>query len=247
MKVVSQENRVGKCIICKNEVRDMMLMRGEDKRYFYACLDCLGRGNSRKVPSVYSVEAVDEERLAREKALGILITLAEEDEDKFNDMRLSVVKSFESEIAKGELSSRLESYLNFNGNNLTEVLKVRAYALNALSNSDLPKNKELIELYKKSRIEKWSFVEQNRLKLLLSDWDVQILDDINKDVLNSMDQMLVEVSKDASRKRYDNLEDVKKILTFYEDKLYLTESQLKRLKGFYNEMSRRNNRITKKL
>lgn len=245
MKVISQENRVGKCKLCKEDVRDMLLIKGQDKHYFYACLDCLGKGESRKFPVSYEVEEVDEDRLARENALKILIGLAEEDELKFNDRRLSVVKSFESEIVDGNLSSRLEDYLNFNGNKLNEVLKVRNYALNALRNTKNEKNVELIELYKKARIEKWTIKERNRLKILLSDMDIQVLDKDNTEVLGSIKLMEKEASKDSSKKKYDNLEDIQKILDFYNEKAYLTENQLKRLKGFYNEMLRRNNKTGK--
>lgn len=243
MKIVSQENRVGECNICKNTIRDMLLVKGQDRHYFYACLDCFGKGSSRKLPLNYSIDSVDEEKLAREKALNILLELAEEDERVFNDRRLSVVKSFEEEIVEGSISKRLESYLNFNDNNLTEVLKVRNYALKAIGKEYNSKCNELVQLYTKSRIEKWTSDERNRLKILMSDKVIQNLDSDNEEVWLSIEFMEKEVLKESSIKKYDNLEDIKRILEFYREKDYLTESQLKRLKGFYNEMNRRKNKL----
>ena len=173
--------------------------------------------------------------------MDILLAIAEEDEFVFNDRRLSVVKDFKHEIESGVMSSRLENYIKFNGNNIGEVLNLRSYALEAeILKSSNEKYVELVNLYKKSRISLWNESDKNSIRLLLSDKDIQQLDNNAFGLWNNLKDIKIELLKDYNKKKFDNLKEIESIFNFYESKGYLTASQYNRLSSFYCEMKRRN-------
>lgn len=250
-KILSKEIREGNCSLCEDKVYEMLFIKSEDKKYMYTCYDCLGEGSSRRYKEKPVIEAVDEVRIAREEIVDILLNLAEEDESIFNDPRLSVVNLFKDEIVEGKLNVRLEKYIKFNGNDITEVLRLRHFAIEAnkylLSNKSiksseliLKKYGDLVNLYKSSRIRKLSSTDISKIRLFMTDRDIQELNSDYNLVWKNLDEIRLEVNRDSSLKRYDNLSEIREVLDFYDKKVYLTEYQLKRLKSFYYEMERRN-------
>lgn len=241
LKILSEERKIGLCKICKDEVHGLAFVRSDNKTYFYACYDCLNIGSSIRLPVVYPVDNLDETKEARVELLDILLAIAEEDEFVFNDRRLSVVKDFKFEIESGVMSSRLENYIKFNGNNIGEVLNLRSYALEAeILKSSNEKYVELVDLYKKSRIRLWDDSDKNSIRLLLSDKDIQLLDSNSFGLWNNLNDIKSEFLKDYTKKKFDNLKEIESIFNFYETKGYLTASQYSRLSSFYSEMKRRN-------
>lgn len=217
----------------------MLFVRDEHKDYYYTCLDCLNRGSSRKNKPVYEVLLIDESRLAREEVVNILIDLAEEDEQIFKDPRLDVVKTFKDEILEGKISKKLEKYIKFNGNDIRDVLKIRSYAMEAVyQNGD--SFADLVSIYKQSRIRKLNKEDKEKLNLLLCRREIQELNIDNKKVYEHLEMIKTEVYRDTNKKRYDNLDDIAKILEILDTDGFLTEGQLTRLRAFYYEMLRRN-------
>lgn len=242
MKILSEERKIGVCNLCKDEVSGLAFVRGQNKNYFYACFDCLKIGSSKRLPKKYDIVEIDELKEARVELLGILINIAEEDEIIFDDRRLSVVKEFKDEIEDGIMTSRLENYIRFNGNDIGDVLNLRTYALEAVRKEG-SKYGKLVELYKKSRLEKWSDDDKNSLKILLSDKEIQILEVEYLEVWGNYADLKEEVFKEYNRKKYENLKEIENIIIFHDSKGYLTENQLKRLTSFYNEMKRRSKHL----
>lgn len=234
MKVIAKEKKSGTCAICKEEVYLMAFVRKE-ANYFYTCLDCLNKGKSKRETFKYTVEVVDEVKLAREELVSILITLAEEDELLFKDARLSIIHTFKEDIIEGNISERLDNYVQFNGNNIREVLKIRNYALKCI-NKEGQKYKDLIHLYIQSRIRKWTVEDRNNISILLCDEEIQRL---NENLFEHISEIENELNKDYSHKKYENRDSIQQILEFYNEKGYITSGQLQRLHNFHNEMLRR--------
>lgn len=238
-KILSKENRESHCKLCDDLVYEMAFVKTENKEYIYTCYDCVGEGNSRRLKTPVDILEIDESRMAREEIMEILLSLAEEDEKIFKDLKLTVVKSFKDEILDGVINDKLEKYIRFNGNDISEVIKIRTFAIEA-NKREGSKYSRLVELYKLSRIKKLTNKNKNELRLLLCDKEIQSLDLDYKLVWDNLTDIHLEIEKDSSVKRYDNLEEIKDILNFLNKKNYMTENQLKRMKSFYYEMMRRN-------
>jgi hypothetical protein len=238
-KLLSKENREDKCNLCGDLVYEMAFVKTKDKQYFYTCYDCIGEGTSRRAKHQVEILEIDESRMAREEVMEILLSLAEEDEDIFKDLKLTVVKSFKDEILEGVINEKLENYIRFNGNDIGDVLKIRSFAIEA-NKKDGIKYRQLVDLYKHSRIKKLTMKNKNELRILMSDRDIQLLDDDYKLVWDHILDIRLETQRDSSIRRYDNLDEIKEIIEFLDKKKYMTENQLKRMKSFYYEMLRRN-------
>ena len=239
IRVMSKERKEGTCPVCGDRVYDMAFIKTIRGDYGYVCLDCCGSGKSRRRKKAYNVIEIDEARLAREEVLSILIDYAREDEVVFRDSRLNVVEYFRNEILENKMNPRLESYIKFNGNAIHEVLRLRKFALEAV-NYPGELYGELVELYKSSRIMKLSTEQKNRVKVLLTLKDVQVLDEDYRTVWERMVDIRSEVDRYVGTKRYDNIDEIVGILKFLDKKSFLTERQLKVLRSFYYEMRRRN-------
>ena len=241
MQIISKDRKKGTCTECETYVRDMLFIKDEENRFRYICYDCGGRADliphNRKDLLTYKVEIIDEERLAREELVTVLIDLADEDEQLLNDPRLNIIHTFKDEILDGIITPQLENYVKFCGNDIRDVLRIRNYALSAVGLEDT-KYKELVFLYTCSRIRKLSEKELNRIELLLCDRDIQELDLDNRKVYSQLPQIKKEVDRHNS-KRYEHIDDIKKLLEVYDVNGFLTEQQLQRLKTFYFEMLRR--------
>lgn len=238
-RILSKERREGNCSVCGDYVYEMAFVKDENKKYRYICYDCLSIGESKRKKDKIEILKIDEKRLAREEVVRFLLHLAEEDEKLFEDQRLTVVKTFKDEIIEGIINEKLEKYIRFNGNDINEVMKLRNFAVEAIKREG-KKFRELVDLYKQSRIRKLTSDQRNRIKILLTDKDIQCLFEDYKIVWDHLVDIKKEVEKPSSLRRYDNLREIKEVLRFLDRKGYMTEKQLKRLRSFYYEMMRRN-------
>lgn len=240
MQILSKDRIKGICTDCKDYVHDMLFIKDDAGKFRYICYECSDRPDlieNKRTSNTYTIELIDEERLAREELVTVLIDLAEEDEQLLNDPRLNIIHTFKDEILDGIITPQLENYVKFCGNDIRDVLRIRNYALSAVGLAE-QKYKELVYLYTCSRIRKLSESDLNRIELLLCDRDIQELDLDNRKVYSQLTQIRKEVARHSSR-RYEHIDDIKKLLTLYDQKGFLTEHQLQRLKTFYFEMMRR--------
>lgn len=235
--VLSKENREGTCACCGDNVRGMAFVKRDDD-YFYTCLECSNVGESRREAPVRYFMEVDEERMMREEIVSFLLMLAEEDDMIFKDPRLSVIKSFKDEIVDGSVTDKMDRYLRFNGNDISDVLKLRRFAVSAVRMSGEPYT-EIVKLYISSRVRRLTDGQMNRINLLLSDKRVQCLDEDYKEVWKNIDTIREEADRETSTRRYDNIAEIRDVLTFLDEKGFLTENQLSRVQSFYFEMLRR--------
>lgn len=238
-KILSKENKEGNCEICNNKVYEMLFVKTNLKQYIYTCLECLGEGESKKEKIELKVEYIDEEKIAREKILEELVSLAEEDELVFDNPKLNVIHKFKDEIIDGVIDVRLEKYIKFNGNDIKEVLKLRDFAIEA-NGKEGTKFKKLVNLYINSRVKKLTNKDRNNIKILMTDRDVQELLEDYRIVWEKLPLIQAEIERSSSFKKYDNINEMIDIMEFYRLKSYMTQNQLRRLRSFYYEMRRRN-------
>lgn len=239
VRVLSREIRKGTCEKCEDLVYDMVFVKDDEKKYYYMCLDCAGEGTSKREKGHLDILEIDEDRLAREEVLNILLEIAEADEEIFKDPRLTVVNSFKEEIVEGVVSKKLERYIKFNDNNINFVLNLRSIALEAKKYRGKKFN-EVVKLYISSRIRKLTKDQVNRVKVLLTDKEVQMLNDDYKLVWENIYIIKEELIDVFNRKRYDNAEEILGVLDFGERKGFYTDFHMRKLKAFYYEMVRRN-------
>lgn len=235
--VLSKENREGTCTCCGDSVRGMAFVK-KAGNYFYTCLDCSNVGESRREEPIRYFKEVDEERMMREEIVSFLLMLAEEDDLIFKDSRLSVIKAFKDEIVDGEVTDKMDRYLRFNGNDITDVLKLRRFAVAAVRMSGEPFT-ELVKLYISSRVRRLTEAQMNKINLLLSDKRIQCLDEDYREVWKNIEVIREEANRETSTRRYDNINEVRDVLSFLDEKEFLTENQVSRLQSFYFEMLRR--------
>lgn len=236
--ILSRENRTGECSCCGDVVSGMAFVRRKDKSYYYACYDCMDIGHSIRGMSDHYYAEVDEDRMLREEIVSFLTVLAEEDEVIFKDHRLSVIHAFKDEVVDGVVTDKMDRYLRFNGNDITEVLKIRRFAVECVRLKGEPYT-DIVRLYISSRVRKLSEEQVNKIHLLLSDKRIQCLDADNKLVWDNIEDAREEAFRESSVSRYEGIDDIRDIFKFYDAKDFLTENQLARLKSFYFEMLRR--------